>query len=120
MRSNNIRRLGPGGQSRSAAFRCLKETRRPLQSKALLSQLNLPVLQASPSRRALIFATGQTYSSLKRLVALKAQIQKHARTPDAIGATTGDTKFQTLAPALASRLPRISSLAYWTSQTTRF
>lgn len=71
------------------------------------------------SRRALIFATGQSDSSLKRPVALKAQIQKHDRTPNAIGATTGDTKFQTLAPAPAYRLPRISSLTYRMSQTTR-
>lgn len=90
----------------------------PMQSVADSTQLTCcrPFLQ----RRALIFATGQSYSSLKRLVALKAQIQKHARTPNAIGATTGDTKFHTLAPALAYRLPRISSLAYWMSQTTRF
>ena len=57
------------------------------------------------STRALIFATRQSYSSLKRPVALKAQIQKHVRTPNAIGATTGGTKFQTLAPAPAYRLP---------------
>lgn len=60
---------------------------------------------------ALIFATRQSSSSLKRLVALKAQVQKHARTPNAIGATTGDTNFHTLAPTPAYRLPRISSLA---------
>lgn len=69
----------------------------------LLSQFNLPVLQASLSTRAQISATRQTHSSLKRLVALKAQIQKHVRTPNAIGATTGDTKFQT--PGSRSGLP---------------
>lgn len=56
-----------------AASRCPEESRWPLQSKAMLRKLNLPVLQANLSTRTLIFATGQISSSLKRLVALKAQ-----------------------------------------------